>query len=42
MDRIPVRESGIGEEILHKDVFIELSLGCHLNQLFIGNGLKEQ
>ncbi len=47
MDGIPVRESGIGEEILHKDVFIEQSLGCHLNQLFFGNdicinGLKEQ
>ncbi len=25
MDRIPVRESGIGEEILHKDIFIEQS-----------------
>ncbi len=47
MDGIPVRESGIGEEILHKDVFIEQSLGVHLNQLFFGNdicinGLKEQ
>lgn len=47
MDGIPVRESGGGEKILHKDVFIEQSLGCHLNQLFVGNdvcinGLKEQ
>ncbi len=47
MDRIPVRESGIGKEILHKDIFIEQSLGCHPNQLFFGNdicinGLKEQ
>ncbi len=46
MDGIPVRESGIREEILHKDVFTQ-SLGCHLNQLFFGNdicinGLKEQ
>ncbi len=39
MDRIPVRESGIGEEILHKDIFIEQSLGCHPNQLFFGNDI---
>ncbi len=39
MDRIPVRESGIGEEILHKDIFIEQSLGCYPNQLFFGNDI---
>lgn len=47
MDWIPVRESTIGEEILHKDAFIEQGLGCHLPQLCFGNdicinGLKEQ
>ncbi len=39
MDGIPVRESGIGEEILHKDAFIEPFLGSHLHQLFFGNDI---
>jgi hypothetical protein len=37
MDEIPVRESRVGEQILHKDGFIEQSLRCHLDQLFFGN-----
>lgn len=35
MERFPVRKSVIGEEILHKDAFIEQFFCCHLHQSYL-------